>query len=97
MTIASPTIYDRVIEHGVNGFLARDVADWSPLLDQALSDDGLRDRLARNAWDLVRRERMFSNQVAQRRDWYLDLWSRREALNAALIERVPGLTDLMSA
>jgi hypothetical protein len=97
LTIASPTIYERVIRHGENGLLARDLADWAPLLELALTDHAMRERLARNAWDDVRRTRMFANQVAQRRDWYLDLWNRRAQLNEALIARVPGLREAVGS
>jgi pimeloyl-ACP methyl ester carboxylesterase len=96
LTIASPTVYGRVIEHGVNGLLAPQVEDWAPLLSRALGDQRLRSRLARRAWDDVRKERMFADQIALRRDWYRDLWSRREALNAALMQRAPGLRELVS-
>lgn len=97
LTIASPTIYDRVIRHGVNGLLAKDVADWAPLLGQALTDEPARERMARHAWEYVRDERLFAHQVAARRDWYWDLWARREALNAAMIERAPGLREALAA
>jgi len=97
LTIASPTIYDRVIQHGVNGFLAPDIPDWAPLLTQALTDEALRERLARHAWEYVRDTRMFAYQVATRRDWYWDLWARREALNAALIARTPGLREALAS
>ncbi|MBS0362389.1 MAG: glycosyltransferase [Proteobacteria bacterium] len=93
LTIASPTIYDRVIRHGENGLLAREVADWAPLLRQALTDEPMRARLARAAYDQVRTERMFADQVVRRRDWYWSLWNRREELNAALMERLPGLRE----
>ena len=97
LTIASPTIYGRVIRHGENGLLAPDLADWSPLLQQALTDEAGRERMARNAWDYVRAERMFAHQVAERRDWYLDLWARREALSEALMARLPGLREAIAA
>jgi pimeloyl-ACP methyl ester carboxylesterase len=96
LTIASPTLHGRTIEHGVNGLLAPQVEDWAPLLSQALGDQDLRRRLARRAWEDVRRERMFADQIALRRDWYRDLWSRREALDAALMQRLPGLRELVS-
>src|SRR5437899_5936627 len=96
LTIASPTIYGRTIEHGVNGLLAPQVEDWAPLLSQAPGDEDLRSRLARRAWDDVRQQRMFADQIALRRDWYRDLWSRREPLNAALMRRLPGLRELVS-
>jgi hypothetical protein len=97
LTIASPTIYDRVIEHGANGFLAPEIADWAPLLTQVLTDEPLRAQLARRAWEYVRDQRMFAHQVATRRDWYRDLWARREALNAALIARTPGLREALAS
>jgi hypothetical protein len=96
LTIGSPVVYDRVIEHGVNGLLAREVGDWAPLLQQVLTDEPSRRRMARAAWDQVRDERMFADQGVLRLDWYLDLWARREALNAAMIERVPGLRDALA-
>jgi hypothetical protein len=95
LTIGAPVVYDQVIQHGVNGLLARDVIDWAPLLGQALTDDASRMRMARAAWDYVLHERMFADQETLRRDWYLDLWARREELNAAMIERVPGLRDAL--
>lgn len=91
LTIASPTIYDRVIRHGVNGLLALAIEDWSPLLIQALTDEAARERMARAAWEDVRDNRMFAYQVVSRRDWYLDLWARRKALWAALHARAPEL------
>jgi hypothetical protein len=97
LTIASPTIYDRVIRHGENGFLAAEVEDWAPLLIRALTEAPLRERMARQAWEEVGGERMFACQAAARRDWYWDLWRRREDLNAALIERMPGLRAQMAA
>ncbi len=97
LTIGSPIIYDRVIAHGVNGFLAPEIEDWAPLLSHALTDQALRSRMARQAWDHVCDHRMFADQVALRRDWYRDLWSRRSELNASLMQRMPGLRELISA
>jgi hypothetical protein len=97
LTIASPLIYDRVIEHGVNGLLARRVEDWAPLLAQALGQPDQRRAMARRAWDYVRRERMFSRQIPERRAWYQALWDRRAELNAAAFDRVPGLAEAVAA
>lgn len=96
LTIASPTIYDRVIRHGENGLLARELADWAPLLRQALTDEPMRARMARAAWDEVRSQRMFAHQAAARREWYESLWARRAELNEGLMTRVPGLRELVA-
>lgn len=97
VTIASPLIYDRVIRHGENGLLARGLADWASLLRQALADPAATRAMGRRAWDYVRAQRMFADQVAERRDWYRDLWSRRAALNEAAFARVPGLAEAVAA
>ena len=96
LTIGSPVVYDRVIRHGINGLMAREAHEWAPLLQQALTDEPARERMARAAWEQVRDERMFADQEAVRRDWYLDLWRRRDELNAAMIERVPGLREMLA-
>ncbi len=93
LTIASPTIYDRVITHGVNGLLAPEVADWADLLSRALSEPQWRQGMARRAWKEVRDRRMFADQVAQRRDWYWALWARRAELNEAIMGRIAGLRE----
>ena len=96
LTIGSAVVYDQTIRHGVNGLLAREAGEWAPLLQQALTDEPARERMAKAAWDQVRTERMFADQAAQRRDWYLDLWRRRDELNAAVIARVPGLREALA-
>jgi hypothetical protein len=96
VTVASPTVYDRVVAPGENGLLAPDLGDWAPALLSVLGDEPGRERMARNAWEYVREERMFAHQVDARREWYNDLWSRREALNEALMSRIPGLRELVA-
>lgn len=91
LTIASPTIYAETIRHGETGLIAQGLEDWSPLLAHALGQEAERKRMARNAWEYVRDRRMFADQARARRDWYRDLWARREALNAALLERLERL------
>jgi hypothetical protein len=93
LTIASPTVYGRTIRHGVNGLLANGVDDWAPLLIRALQEPDWNRGMARRAWEEVRDTRMFANQVGQRRDWYLDLWSRRAELDEAAMARLPGLRE----
>jgi hypothetical protein len=88
LTIASPTIYASTIRHGENGLIASQATDWSGLLTQALTDTAATRRMAHQAWSEVRERRMFAHQVRARRDWYRDLWDRRDALNAALRARL---------
>lgn len=97
VTIASPAAYDRTIAHGVNGFLARELADWPSLLAALLRDPAARRKVARAAWEDVRDHRMFAHQAAARLDWYWSLWRRREALTEALMARLPGLAEAVAA
>ena len=97
VTIGSPLIYADTIRHGANGLLAPDLADWAAMLRRALADPAATRAMGRAAWDYVRRERMFAGQVARRRDWYRDLWLRREALDRAAFQRIPGLAEAVAA
>jgi SAM-dependent methyltransferase len=89
--IASPPVYADTIVDGQTGLIAAAVEDWPGALSRLLGDPKLRQRLARNAWEYVRSERMFAYQAAARRDWYLDLWERRAELTDALVARHPIL------
>jgi len=97
LTIASPTIYAEVIRHGENGLIAKAPGDWAPLLAGVLRDEAARRRMAEAAWRYVRDYRMFADQIRERRDWYRDLWNRREELNAAVAARLPGLAEALAA
>jgi hypothetical protein len=96
LTIGSSVLYGRVIQHGENGLLAGSVDEWPGLLALALGDEAARQRMARAAWEHVRRNRMFSQQAGARRDWYRDLLLRREALNWAILERSPGVREALA-
>lgn len=96
VTIASPAAYGATVRHGDNGLIARGLADWSPLLAQVLGDPAASSEMAQRAYAYVRDHRMFSHQIAARRDWYAALMARREALNAAVISRMPGLAQLIA-
>lgn len=97
VTIASPAAYGATIRHGENGLIASSLAEWAPLLGRVLGDPRGSGEMAHRAWTYVRDQRMFGHQVAARRDWYAGLMARREALNAAVVSRLPGLGALIDA
>ena len=97
LTIGSPTVYADTIADGVNGLIAREVEDWPRLLAKALAEPAWTRELARRAWEEVRDHRMFAHQLEARKSWYWSLWSRREALNRALMDRTPGLEAAVKA
>jgi glycosyltransferase involved in cell wall biosynthesis len=91
VTIGSPIVYGRTIRHGETGLLAAAFGDWAPLLAETLADEAGRRRMAEAAWRYVRDQRMFADQIAQRRAWYAELWDRRAELTAAVAARLPGV------
>ncbi|WP_309088555.1 glycosyltransferase [Phenylobacterium sp.] len=97
LIIASPLVYADVVRHGENGLIARSREQWAPLLARALRDPGKRREMARRAWQEVRDRRMFADQIGRRRDWYLELWARRDALQREICDRLPGLREAISA
>ena len=96
VTLASPTIYAETIVHGQTGLIAQRLRDWAPQLAGVLRDEPARQLMARQAWDYVRDHRMFACQAADRSAWYRDLWDRRDSLNAALLNRLPGLAQALA-
>lgn len=91
LTIASPIVYGETIVDGVNGRIARTLADWGNHLSATLADPAGRTAMARRAWEYVRDERMFTYQIAERRAWYTELWERRHELTRELVDRVPAI------
>jgi O-antigen biosynthesis protein len=53
VTIASPTVYDRVIRHGENGFIAKNTEEWIKYLSLMIEDSTLRENVWHRAYDEV--------------------------------------------
>lgn len=91
VALASPTVYGDCIQDGVNGLIFDDAQSlYERLMGLVADTDGARG-MAEKARDDIARNRMLAYQVGARARWYRDLWSRREALHRALLERVPEL------
>ncbi|THD74322.1 MAG: hypothetical protein E7812_18515 [Phenylobacterium sp.] len=91
LTIASSPCYQHVIRHGENGLIAAELSDWAVQLGHALRDPDGQRRMAKAAWDDVRTQRMFVDQIPARLAWYRSLWDRRAELTEALLARAPDL------
>lgn len=92
-TVASELVYGETIRDGENGLIARDLSEWPAKVESLLKSRDYRRSVAYNAWDYVRRERLFAQQAPLRVQWYLDLWGRREELWNDILKRVPELHD----
>ena len=91
--LASPTVYGAVIEDGRTGLIFRDPAELQQRLVRLVANPDLARGLADAARQYVTGARMLAYQVAAREAWYRDLWARRAALHADLLERVPELAQ----
>jgi SAM-dependent methyltransferase len=89
--LASRVVYGATIQDGVTGVMFNDEAGLRGALLRLLSYPEATKKIGDAARAYVGGERMLAYQVATRTAWYRSLWERREALNAALRERVPGL------
>lgn len=91
--LASPTVYEGVIEDGRTGMIFRDPQELQQRLARLLASPDQARAIADRARGLVTGTRMLGEQVRRRADWYRALWARREELHAALLERVPELAQ----
>jgi glycosyltransferase involved in cell wall biosynthesis len=89
--LASHVVYESSIQDGKTGLIFRDAMELRAGLLRLLAYPEATKRMADAARAYVARERMLAYQVSARSEWYRSLWERREALNAALKQRVPEL------
>jgi len=91
--LASPVVYAGSIRHGETGLIVTSPDTFAAELRALLTapERALTMAEAARAW--VSAERLLQAQVAPRLAWYRDLWSRRAALDAALVKRIPAVGD----
>ena len=91
VALASPTVYGKVIEDGRTGLVFRDADELRRKLMFVMERPDAAREMAEAARRYVAEQRMLAYQVAQRLAWYRSLWARRDALNRALLARMPEL------
>jgi hypothetical protein len=79
------------VQDGKTGLLFRNPMELRAGLLRLLAYPEATRKMAETARHYVATERMLAYQVEARTGWYRSLWERREALNAALRQRVPEL------
>ena len=53
-TVVSPVgVNTKIVEHGINGFLAKDLEEWKAYLEQLILNSELRERIGRNGREKV--------------------------------------------
>ncbi len=90
-TLASNVVYENSVQDGKTGLLFRNPLELRAGLLRLLAYPEATLKMANAARRYVATERMLAYQVEARTGWYRSLWDRREALNAALLQRAPEL------
>jgi SAM-dependent methyltransferase len=91
--LASDVVYGETIEDGRTGLLFRDAAELQSKLMRLVAMPEMARDLGDAARDYVAQHRMLAYQMAPRIAWYRSLWARREALTAALHERLAAVPE----
>lgn len=91
VALASPTVYAQSIVEGVTGMLYRSAEEFGEKLTELIQNAKLRHKIADNAYQWVRENRLLCQHFQERREWYLEMYSRLPELNEALRERCPQM------
>jgi glycosyltransferase involved in cell wall biosynthesis len=91
VALASPIVYEDVIEDGVTGLIFRSESDLYEKVIRLATAPSLGIAIGDAARRLVAETRMDAYGVAERLHWYRSLLARREELTRAIMERVPQL------
>ncbi len=91
LSLASPVVYDSVIESGRNGLLFTDGDHLQSQLRAVLANPSWAQSLAEAARHETLATRSLAEQTLARRNWYRQLWQDRATLTASLYARVPAL------
>ena len=92
-SLASDVVYGETIEDGRTGMIFRTAAELQTKLMQLVAMPELARDLGDAARDYVSQHRMLAYQIGPRIAWYRSLWARREALTAALRERLAAVPE----
>jgi SAM-dependent methyltransferase len=88
---ASPVVYGESLREGETGRLFRTAAELAAIMREWRADPASAQAMGQRARQWVAGSRLQHHQAAVREAWYRNLWERREALTAALLERLPEL------
>jgi hypothetical protein len=91
VALASDVVYGATLQNGKTGLIFRDAMELRAGLLRLLAYPEATRKIGDAARAYVARERMLAYQVTARAAWYRSLWERRDALNAALKQRMPEL------
>ena len=91
--LASHVVYANSVEDGRTGLLFTTPDQLRQRLANLVANPDMALRIATEARAHIAANRMLAYQMTRRIAWYHSLWDRREALHAALLQRLPQLAE----
>ena len=88
VALASPVVYENSIRDGDTGSLYRSPKEFGEKLSLLMRDGELRRRIAANAYQWVKHNRMLSQHYRARLEWYQQLRSRYAELTEEIYHRM---------
>ncbi len=89
--LASPTVYQRSIRDDETALIFRSEEEFESKLRRLIDDSPLRHRIAANAYEWVKENRLLGQHYRDRYQWYLRMLEEFPRLDAELRRRVPDL------
>ncbi|MGB3558400.1 MAG: methyltransferase domain-containing protein [Geitlerinemataceae cyanobacterium] len=91
--LASSTVYEQSIIDGETGLIYRSIEEFESKLTQLIDRTSCRRKIAANAYEWVKRNRLLCQHYRQRYEWYLEMYDRLPELTLELRDRVPQIFD----
>ena len=88
VALASPIVYSDVVKDGENGFIFRDLKDFSNKLKNLIDNPNLRQKLSQSAYNYVKHNRLMSQHYEERLDWYRELLAKLPELTKEAVARI---------
>jgi SAM-dependent methyltransferase len=86
VALASPTVYAASIVEGQTGSIYHSVEEFAAKLHELIINRELRCRIATQAYEWLKDNRLLSQHFRQRRDCYLQMYNKLPELNRALCD-----------
>ncbi len=93
VALASPVVYQDSIAEGETGMVYHSPTEFEEKLIELIRNHSLRQKIAENAYNWVKGNRLMSQHFQQRREWYLEMRSQLPRLNAELRDRCPQMFE----
>lgn len=87
--LASPVVYGRTMRHDETGVIFNNPEELTAQLIDLVTNHQRRERIRQAAYAYVAQERLLSQHIHKRHEWYCSLLDRRAELHAALKARRP--------